>query len=608
VAGDSGFAIALTALLIVPLLAFTAYAVDLGAWYARASQLQRAADAAALAGAPLLPDEARAAAAAVNSLTKNGFCTTATTATCTSASTNITITMGRVQSTTNQYTVGISDGKAQQFFSVLGRPPGAVNSCTPQTTTVCIQRSGTAEKIRPVPMGSPRNFLGTLSMMTKGLGGRGPYPGTNSGSDENFLLSASGYCARTEHGDRIDPRADANGSGTGSCTISGTSPRPNLFWRPAPNGTDSIGYYYGIDIPAGASGSYSLDVFDAADCQFETPASLGGGLGADSGADGSSTATSSPRKYHFDITTSKDPTSGVTPLSQTTVAPSDCATYANKWVPLPAFAGTGGFTYYLHVWPDTPSVKNIAEGQNQFALAVHQASQTFSPCTSDQTTSSSAATNPVAGLTYSATCPKIYALSDLGVYVATPPGNPSFYLASVGPEHSGKTMNVELFDFAEGSTNVQLLDPKGNPVTFTAEIACKDGTYESESGACTTGENAPTANSKNSPIASGGNAQYGPWTTNSLDVCGTNSGCTGTQPWSTGMTQNTLYSDRIVRLQYNLPNNYGSTFCPNPTTSPSTCYTWWKISLQSGGASGDRTTWTVNIKGDPVRLVSNPTS
>ncbi|MBV9953087.1 MAG: hypothetical protein JO291_14135, partial [Acidimicrobiia bacterium] len=43
----------MTALLLIPLLAFAGLAVDVGSWYARGQQLQRAADAAALAGAAL---------------------------------------------------------------------------------------------------------------------------------------------------------------------------------------------------------------------------------------------------------------------------------------------------------------------------------------------------------------------------------------------------------------------------------------------------------------------------------------------------------------------------------------------------------------------------
>ena len=54
--GERGYAMILTSLMIVPLLGFAGFAVDVGAWYSRASSLQRASDAAALAGVVLQPD------------------------------------------------------------------------------------------------------------------------------------------------------------------------------------------------------------------------------------------------------------------------------------------------------------------------------------------------------------------------------------------------------------------------------------------------------------------------------------------------------------------------------------------------------------------------
>ncbi|MCB1250955.1 MAG: hypothetical protein KDB36_16180, partial [Acidimicrobiales bacterium] len=47
-ARERGYILALTALMILPILAFTSYAVDLGAWYARAAKIQAATDAASL--------------------------------------------------------------------------------------------------------------------------------------------------------------------------------------------------------------------------------------------------------------------------------------------------------------------------------------------------------------------------------------------------------------------------------------------------------------------------------------------------------------------------------------------------------------------------------
>ena len=46
---ERGYALALTALLLIPLLSFAAIGVDIGVWYLQAQRNQRVADAAALA-------------------------------------------------------------------------------------------------------------------------------------------------------------------------------------------------------------------------------------------------------------------------------------------------------------------------------------------------------------------------------------------------------------------------------------------------------------------------------------------------------------------------------------------------------------------------------
>ena len=43
----------------------------------------------------------------------------------------------------------------------------------------------------------------------------------------------------------------------------------------------------------------------------------------------------------------------------------------------------------------------------------------------------------------------------------------NFYLAQIDPVHAGKTMRVNLFDAGEGAQQLQILDPNGNPATFT---------------------------------------------------------------------------------------------------------------------------------------------
>ena len=71
--GDDGYVLVLTTLMLVPMLILTAFAVDLGAWYAQASKMQRAVDNAALAAVVWMPDHTKATSAAAQVLTENGY-------------------------------------------------------------------------------------------------------------------------------------------------------------------------------------------------------------------------------------------------------------------------------------------------------------------------------------------------------------------------------------------------------------------------------------------------------------------------------------------------------------------------------------------------------
>ncbi|MCU0267749.1 MAG: pilus assembly protein TadG-related protein, partial [Acidimicrobiales bacterium] len=136
--GDGGYVVALTGLLILPLIAAVGLAVDLGAWYARAAQMQKAADAAALAGAAYLPDEGLAAIRAQAVAAQNGF---------DDADADITVTVTPVGS--QQLQVSIDDNDVNQYFTSLF------------VSNVDVARSAVAEYVLPVAMGSPRNYLGT---------------------------------------------------------------------------------------------------------------------------------------------------------------------------------------------------------------------------------------------------------------------------------------------------------------------------------------------------------------------------------------------------------------------------------------------------------------
>jgi hypothetical protein len=85
---------------------------------------------------------------------------------------------------------------------------------------------------------------------------------------------------------------------------------------------------------------------------------------------------------------------------------------------------------------------------------------------------------------------------------------------------------------------------------------------------------------------------------NSLDVSGT-VGATN-RPWGARNEQDGRYSDRLIRLRVALPDDLRAAYGTG---------TWWRIRYTTcsgtGCSVGDRTTWSVSITGDPVRLVPN---
>ena len=93
-AGDVGYVLAMTALLLLPILVVTAFATDLGAWYAQATRMQRAADAAALAGVVWASDPVKWDTEARATATQNGY---------TNGVNGVTVSVARISSQRIQF-------------------------------------------------------------------------------------------------------------------------------------------------------------------------------------------------------------------------------------------------------------------------------------------------------------------------------------------------------------------------------------------------------------------------------------------------------------------------------------------------------------------------
>ena len=412
----------------------------------------------------------------------------------------------RSKATAGSCRVTIEDTKADQFFSKLVEQRQGIT------------RTSTAEYVLPVPLGSPKNILGSGDLL--------------SGSDaENFWAAASGYCAGHESGDNKLSGYESYSTASGSSQCNNGSEASDNY--------DSNGYLYAIDLPQNAS-SLKLQVYDA-------PYYTSGSTQDSAVASGSQNVTTTFEVYD------RNPTpldlSNLTLLDTYTMTTNQSAsTYQNKWVTFHTWNSPKAGQYYLRV--RTLEGQLNSRASNGFGVRAYTGSS-FSLCTT-----------VVGASGYSASCPGVHGVADMSIYANGASTTADFYLAQIDPVHAGKTMRVTLFDSGEGASTLRILDPNGNPATFGWSTFCSPPTP-------------PTGGCSGSGT--------------SLDVSGT-----GTQPYS-GLNSTSKYNDRFMILDIALPPNYTQLYGTK---------TWWKVRYTAGSNPTDRTTWSVNIVGDPVHLVN----
>jgi hypothetical protein len=126
----------MTALLLLPLVTFAAFGVDLASWYSRIAHLQASADAAALSGTVWMPNLQKAQDVASESLLRNNL-----------------------QDGVDDVTVVISEGSTPTSLRVVVTDHSATHVFSPQGAQV-LTRSAEAEYYQPLPLGSPLNYFG----------------------------------------------------------------------------------------------------------------------------------------------------------------------------------------------------------------------------------------------------------------------------------------------------------------------------------------------------------------------------------------------------------------------------------------------------------------
>jgi hypothetical protein len=396
-----GYILWMSAFTMTLLLTASAFAVDLGSLYARASRIQRAADAAAMAGVVWMPgDFTRATTEALDIAAKNGFSTG--------------VTVAAVPGNSYRLKVTIRDSNIPRFFSVM-------LSASPASVT----RASTAEFLPTVPLGSPENRLGNDPADTP------PYLAY-------LWASISGPYTDRNNGDPFSTKCGAATSG-GSCTQSNTQYRTS-------------GYKYAVDVPAAAIGrTLTVAVYDAGNYPRASYANV-------ETADNGTVSTSFEM---FDVNPQPTDIAGDFAASRSlkgvcSSAPgkfvisdnSNSATYKNRWVDLCTVAVTAAGTYHIQVKSSSlvdmagAPVADSGNGWNQFSLKAAVSGIGVTPSLFG-----------VGDLSLFNNLP-----GASGDVVA------NFYFAKIDPIYAGKTLSAQLFDPGDGASGdyyVNVLMPGG---------------------------------------------------------------------------------------------------------------------------------------------------
>jgi hypothetical protein len=459
---EAGQIIAIFALMLTALIGLVGIAIDVTFAWREELRVQRAADAAALAGVVYLPGNVSGGVtASTQEATKNGFTTD-----------GATVVDATPDANPRQMDVTITTPVPTFFVRIFG-----VNSFT-------VSRTAKAVYILPVPMGSPENYYGVFGMIkmrnylnsgdtTTDQKG----PGNETLNDRGFFGSVLTQGADVMNGDAYMPKDNGSGS----------NPQQ-----------DTVDYYnYAVVMPSGSSNG-QVSIYDPAFCMTESANGYGTG----------DTLWVSPAMVstYFELyDTNNSPynlsaqtllgssgslftnMNGADTLGHVTVGPgmvecrqvdssnhaityTDFRRWHNHWWSMqtngnmPALQG--GHTYRIHVSTDPgDSSQDNTNGSNQFSI--------FASATGGT--------------------PQVYGIGAMAMYTPLSGGGTStFYLAQIDAQAgAGKTMEIRLYD--PGDTNglpgtLQILQPTSSSwsavsMTWTCTVVAQThGSCPSGSG------------------------------------------------------------------------------------------------------------------------------
>ena len=461
---ERGQTIVVTALMLVVLFGFFGLVADVGWLQLNIVRAQRAADAAALAGAPYLPGNlAGAVNAALNEASKNGF---------TNGVNGVSVVATQDGVNPNLLSVSVSGSVRTYAARLFG-----VNSFP-------TSRLARAEFILPVPMGSPQAYYGIYKLCTNGGTCTAVNdPGGTVLPTQGFWGAVITYGGNRGNGDLYSTRN--NGA------------MLNTYY-------DANGYQYLVDFPVGTTGGL-VRVFDAPYCATGKDTAAGGqqlGTG-DHWIGGNAQVTTKYTLWNtsgtpYDITDDTvvasdgglfDDQDGVdytaafggnrayggSVNSGNYTSKPNCAgnAYHNNWWTMnPLSPITGAGTYRLQVTTSDPD-NNNTNAENMFGIL---------------------ATQTAPGLPVG---PHVYGQSRMCDYVNVVAGTQLFYLAQIAAAHAGKTLQITVHDPGDVGGNATLRFKQPTTAGYT------DATFSWTASGGTSGNNVTSLQ-----VASGGSSLF----------------------------------------------------------------------------------------------------
>lgn len=561
-ARESGFVLVWMALMITALLGMAGLAIDVANWYFQAQRQQKAADAAALAGAVFLPADVTQSYSTADTLARrNGYQTGVATTTVTA----------QQESKPTRLRVTITRDVNNFFGGLLG------------VGTTTIRRTAVAEFAGPVPMGSPSNVFGNE-----------PAPdGTWSSvtGNSSFWVNVAGAQTTKVSGDQHQAGACAS-------TVDGCSGSTNLDYFSLSGALDPQyqGYFYNVRVnnpPIGQK--LAIEVFDPAFVQVGDtctdgfldsalaidPARYAKGPGSPfcTGDHKINAACSAPDVSCLPVTTFTFRAPDNTPWSLTdnpVISTGTCST--RTYQPFqgdlgPKINGDPTFASYFRKWvrvceiPATDVQSYLTSVGGTYADFEVQLRTNAS--TGDQTAPgaghnrlSMRAALIDSGGAVAGTRVSINASQTMAIYANAQGADTRFFLARVLPGADGQVLNLRFFDIGDAS------------VVSCGSPPC------SATGVLTVLPPAEYASSF--------------------------SNCTYTPPGSVAfvampscsVTSNSTFNGKLIQVRIPLPNGYTCA-----TASVTGCWVKIRYTFPSTVQASDTTTWSASIEGDPVRLV-----